>query len=184
MRVVVFYCLLMLAFCGGLPGSESAAAAMLVSEPAIRVHVGGAVKRPGVYRLPIGSRVAEAIASAGGVARRADLSDLNLAAVLQDGEQFVVPLPAPPGGRVAPALPRHRLSSRVQVLRQRQARVVLNRASVQELQTLPGVGPAMAKRILEVRARLGRFETLDDLREVPGIGVKRLSKLRARLVLD
>lgn len=161
---------------------------MSVSEPVIRVHVGGAVKRPGVYRVPAGSRVAEAIAAAGGPARKADLSALNLAAVLQDGEQFLVPVPgAAPQTRSAKmlpalvrALPRRRGGGPLRPVRA----VPLNRANAQDLQTLPGVGPAMAARILRVRARLGRFSALEELREVPGIGPKRLAKLRPRLVLD
>jgi len=164
-----------------------AQATMWVSEHAIRVHVGGAVKRPGVYRVPLGSRVAEAIAAAGGPARRADLSGLNLAAVLEDGEQFVVPVPGAspaPSSRFqppdAPAKAR-RVASRSSGAPRA---VSLNRANAQELQSLPGVGPAMAARILQVRSRLGRFGSLEELREVPGIGAKRLAKLRPRLVLD
>lgn len=171
-----------------LAGAAPAEASMLVSEPAIRVHVGGAVKRPGVYRVPAGSRVAEAIAAAGGPARKADLAALNLAALLEDGEQFLVPTPGA-SPRVAPAQAPQTASGQTRRRAGNRAAqpvraVALNRANAQELQTLPGVGPAMAARILQVRTRLGRFSALEELREVPGIGPKRLAKLRPRLVLD
>lgn len=144
--------------------------------PAV-VHVAGAVRRPGVYRLTDGSRVKDAVHRAGGATRRADLNAINLAAKVADGQQVVVPqrqaAPSPaggaatadaePGGGAAPgpATP-----------------VGLNAATLEQLQTLDGVGPATAQKIVAWRTEHGGFRSVDDLGQVPGIGPKRLAALR------
>jgi competence protein ComEA len=132
------------------------------------VHVVGQVARPGVVRLPAGSRVEEAVAAAGGAERDADLARVNLARVLVDGEQVVVPRPgeavveAPaPGDPSAQAAP-----------------VDLNTATEAELDTLPGVGPVLAGRIVQWRSTNGRFTRVDELAEVAGIGPTVLERLR------
>lgn len=137
------------------------------------VDVSGAVVRPGLVRLRRGARVADAIASAGGLASGADATILNQARLLSDGEQVRVPKvgepipapppsPAPPGAKAgAPAVP-----------------VDLNHATVTELDVLPGVGPATAAAIVTWRQENGGFRHVDDLLEVPGIGPARLERLR------
>ena len=137
------------------------------------IDVSGAVARPGLARLRRGARVAEAVDAAGGPVAGADLSTLNQARVLADGEQVRVlrageaPPPSaasapPPGGRTgAPAAP-----------------VDLNRATVDELDVLPGVGPATAAAIITWRDENGGFRRVEDLLEVPGIGPTRLERLR------
>ena len=133
----------------------------------VTVHVAGAVEHPGVYRLRRGERVDDAVRRAGGPARRADLSAVNLAAVVEDGRQVLVPTRAPAGsapGTTSPgAAP---------------AKVNLNTATPEQLDTLAGVGPATAAKILAFREQHGGFGSVDELGDVPGIGEVRLEALR------
>lgn len=135
--------------------------------PALVVHVVGAVRRPGLYRLRDGSRIADAVARAGGATRRADLALVNLAAPVADGAQVLVPrsvsAPASGGaaGAAAPSGPVH-----------------LNSATLEQLDALPGVGPSTAQKILDFRAEHGAFTSIDELDAVPGIGPARLEQLR------
>jgi competence protein ComEA len=152
----------------------------------IYVHVAGAVRRPGLLRLPAGSRVAAALDQAGGPQRRADLAGVNLAAKLEDGQQVIVPVrgaaasagggamgvvgtagataggAAPPGSAGVPKLS-------------------LGAATVEQLDQLDGIGPTLAQRIVEYRTDHGGFRSLSDLREVEGIGEKRFATLREAL---
>ena len=139
-------------------------------------HVVGAVRRPGLYRFPDGSRVAEAVARAGGATKAADLALLNLAAPLTDGAQVVVPRGAPVGvtsgaasgtgsGAATPPGP-----------------VSLNAATLEQLDALPGVGPSTAQKILDYRTEHGAFGSVDELDAVPGIGPARLEQLRELVV--
>jgi competence protein ComEA len=164
-----------------------ASAAMAVAETGLRVHVGGEVRRPGLHVVPPGARVAEAIAAAGGPTARARLEALNLAALVRDGDHVRVPAPGDAGPargltalRAAPRRARHPARTRT---RPPVRPLDLNHASALELDALPGVGPAMAARIIATRQRLGGFKAVEDLREVPGIGARRLERLRPWLVL-
>jgi competence protein ComEA len=137
------------------------------------VDVVGAVATPGLYRLPDGSRVADAVSLAGGATRRAELAGVNLAAPLVDGTQIVVPrkgevappvaagAPSSSGGAGSPAGPIH-----------------LNTATAEELETIPGVGPVTAQRIIDFREQNGPFRSVDELDAVSGIGPKRLEQMR------
>jgi competence protein ComEA len=135
---------------------------------ALVVDVVGAVRRPGLYRLPPGSRVADALARAGGATGRAQLDLVNLAAPVADGEQIVVPrrgAAAAAAGGVGPtgvsAGPVH-----------------LNTATLEQLDALPGVGPVTAQKILDYRQQHGAFGSVDELDAIPGIGPARLEQLR------
>lgn len=138
------------------------------SAPKLVVHVVGAVRRPGLYRLPDRSRIADAVTRAGGATRGADLSAVNLAAPVADGVQVVVPARAVPakGGRGEPA------SS------DPQGPVHLNTATLEELDALPGVGPVTAQKIVDYREQHGAFASIDELDAIPGIGPARLEQLR------
>jgi competence protein ComEA len=159
-----------------------------VSELQVRVQVQGAVKRPGVYRLPAGSRLAELMARAGGPRPDARLQGLNLARRLADGELCHVPSvkeapPTPaPMAQAAPA--QSRRARRAPMPARPAGKLNLNTATAAQLDTLPGVGPGTASAILRVRVRLGRFKTVEDLREVPGIGPKRFERLRPLLSVN
>jgi competence protein ComEA len=136
--------------------------------PPLYVHVVGAVRRSGLYRLREGSRVADAIRRAGGVNARADVSLVNLAAPLADGMQVVVPARPPGGGAVAasggPTAPTGPVS--------------LASATIEQLDELPGIGPVTAQKIVDWRQAHGPFASVDDLDEVPGIGPARIEQLR------
>jgi competence protein ComEA len=135
--------------------------------PPVVVHVVGAVRVPGLYRLARGKRVADAVDRAGGATGKADLALINLAAPVADGQQVVVPARAPPGaaageggGGDAAAGPVH-----------------LNTATLQQLDELPGVGPVTAQKILDYREKHGAFSSLRELDAIPGIGPARLAQL-------
>jgi competence protein ComEA len=134
------------------------------------VAVAGKVRRPGLVRVAPGSRVADVLEAAGGPLPDADLSGVNLARKVGDGEQVAIGVPPAPdagsvpatsGGGSGPAGP-----------------LDLNAATVEQLDVLPGVGPVTAQRIVDWRTRNGRFATVDQLREVEGIGERRLGQLR------
>jgi competence protein ComEA len=133
------------------------------------VSVAGKVRHPGLVRVPAGARVAEAVERAGGPLPGADLTSVNLARRLTDGEQVLVGLP-PPAGQVDPAGPVGVAASG--------GRVDLNTATLQELDSLPGVGQVTAQRILDWRSRHGRFTSVEQLREIQGIGERRFGQLR------
>lgn len=187
LAVAVALVLLLLAARYVLPAGTTTPAAPLPPPPApgvgvtgasaarVVVDVVGAVREPGLYRLPHGSRIADAVARAGGATAKADLALVNLAAPLADGEQVVVPKRGAPGAvpgsggtsgtSGAPAAP-----------------VQLSTATLEQLDTLPGIGPVMAQRILDYRTKHGAFQSVDELDAVSGIGPKRLEQLRDLVV--
>ena len=137
------------------------------------VDVVGAVRHPGVYRLPAGSRARDAVRRAGGARKRADLDSVNLATLLADGEQVRVPL-LPAAAAIAAAGP---------VAGAPPAIVHLNSADAGALDALDGIGPSLAARIVAYRIAHGGFRSVDELDEVSGIGPKRLESLRPLLAL-
>ncbi|MDQ4501115.1 helix-hairpin-helix domain-containing protein [Sinomonas sp. ASV322] len=143
------------------------------------VHVAGAVGRPGVVRLPRGSRVHEAIAAAGGAAEGADPNRLNLAAALEDGSRVVVPRVGEPSEPESAAEPgRARDAVPTAGATPSRGTINLNRATAEDLATLPRVGPVLAQRIVQYRTQHGRFGSVNDLDAVPGIGPAMLESLR------
>jgi competence protein ComEA len=155
----------------------------------VTVHVAGAVRRPGLYRLPAGSRVNDAIRRAGGAGRTADLTAVNLAAKLEDGRQILVPRRIPTAGGGVPAAGGAGSAAGsgsagsagggagVSAPGAPRVPINLNTATLEQLDTLDGVGPGIAQRILDYRQQHGGFRRVEELGEVPGIGDKRLATL-------
>lgn len=158
----------------GPRASEAAGPGSRASRPKeVWVHVAGAVRRPGVYGLPAGSRAEVALRSAGGPSRRADLAAVNLAAPLSDGQQVLVP------ARGRAAAPSGRAEGPAAVGAAPGAKLSLSSATQAELEQLDGIGPALARRILEYRDAHGGFRSVGELQQVDGIGEKRLAALSA-----
>jgi competence protein ComEA len=174
---------------GGKPGRESPpslppagkvaaspAQAAQSPPPAILViSVVGKVSAPGLVTIPAGSRVADALAAAGGAVPGAELLGLNLARRLADGEQLAVGVPVP----AAEPAPSAQSGSGAPA-----AKLDLNTAGLEQLDTLPGVGEVTAKRIVEWRTRHGRFSTVEQLRDIDGIGTSKFSKLREQVTVS
>ena len=138
------------------------------------VDIQGAVLKPGVYRVPAGSRVVDAIKKAGGVTKVADPSDLNQARLLNDGEQiYIYAKSGTATSKSQPAKVKPRTS----------ALVAINRASAKEFEALDGIGPVLASRIITYRKSNGPFLAIEDLLKVPGIGDATLAKFKSKLRL-
>lgn len=152
----------------GVPDGLQAADAELV------VHVAGKVTAPGLYRLPAESRVADALEAAGGPLPDAVLDALNLARPLSDGEQLLVPGPAPAVGERGGD---HATSAAGASAWRPDGLLDLNRASAEDLEQLPGIGPVLAERVVSHREQAGGFRAVGDLRDVPGIGEKKFQAL-------
>lgn len=148
------------------PGTEirtATAAPPAKDQAQVTVHVVGPVHRPGVVTLPAGSRVADALAAAGGVLPEAQPLTINLARVVVDGEQI------DPHAHAGAASGQATSAGQL---------IDLNTADAEQFDELPGVGPVLADRIVSYREDVGRFESVDQLQEVPGIGLARMTELR------
>jgi competence protein ComEA len=137
-----------------------------VESPELTVHVVGAVGYPGVYRLEEGDRVIDAIEEAGGPLAEADLEALNLAQTVQDGQRIVVPNL---GEAAASAYGEGPGESQ---------RININNAGEKELEELPGIGPTLAGRIVSYREKAGGFRSVDELKQVAGIGEKKFAEIK------
>lgn len=146
----------------------------------ISVQVEGAVINPGVYRLTVGSRVKDALQAAGGLRMDADISKLNLVARLKDGQRITVP-----SQQVYPPQPYYQqpqmnwqYPDSYQQAPTPVGKIDINTATKEELTALPGIGPALAERIIQYRLSVGRFNSIDELLNVPGVGEKKLEKIK------
>lgn len=161
----------------GDASSDDESSAKSSSAAEVYVDVDGAVVRPGVYRLKDGARVSQAIDAAGGLTAEADVTGLNRASKVADGQKIYVPkvgeqqAAAAVGGAESSAATTPGAGSSSEL-------VNINTASAAELQTLPGIGPSMAQSIIDERTKNGAFASVDDLMRVSGIGEKKLAKIK------
>ena len=140
-----------------------------ISQQRLMVDVAGAVVNPGVYSLPLNARVFEAIKAAGGLKKGADTSDINQARILRDGEQiYVYPTTTSSGGVARPAM-------------RKNGPVMINRATVKDFESLDGIGPVLANRIVSYRKINGPFAAVEDLLKVPGIGQSKFAQFKEKL---
>jgi competence protein ComEA len=157
---------------GAAPAAAPSVAPVRVAKPAavrqLVVDVAGAVRRPGLYRLREGTRIADAVARAGGATAKALLDAVNLAAPLADGEQVVVPSSGAVGAAAFPAAAGPTSAVPVD----------LNSASAEQLDALPGIGPSTAAKIVAYRQAHGPFRSVEGLDAVPGIGPARVAELK------
>lgn len=140
-----------------------------ISQQTLMVDVAGAVVNPGVYSLPLNARVFEAIKAAGGLKKGADTSDINQARILRDGEQiYVYPTTTSSGGVARPAV-------------RKNGPIMINRATVKDFESLDGIGPVLANRIVSYRKINGPFAAVEDLLKVPGIGQSKFAQFKEKL---
>jgi competence protein ComEA len=140
-----------------------------ISTQTLMVDVEGAVVNPGVYSLPLNARVFEAITAAGGLKKGADTSDINQARLLKDGEQiYVYPASSSAGGVARPAM-------------RKNGPIMINRATVKDFESLDGIGPVLANRIVSYRKINGPFAAVEDLLKVPGIGQSKFAQFKEKL---
>ncbi len=133
----------------------------------ITVHITGAVVEPGIYQLPADSRVSDAVAAAGGFLPIADDESINLAAIVEDGSRLDIAK-----------------ADFYNVSGQGTSRVNINTASLEQLDTLPGIGPSTAQAIIDYRRQYGNFQRIDEITEVPGIGPATYERIKAQLTVD
>lgn len=152
-----------------LGSPQPSAPAGSASASGFYVHVAGAVHRPGLYRMPPGSRVDDAIRLAGGATADADLNSLNLATKVKDGDKVLVPQRGQSQGAGEAAAAGG--PSQTQ-------QINLNTATAEQLDALPGIGPALAQRIVAYREQHGGFRTVDELQKVPGIGPAKFEQVK------
>lgn len=163
------------------PETTKAEPGQLTPGGKVVVFVSGAVKQPGVFELPSGSRVEDAVKAAGGFGALADQQQLNLARSVVDGEKIEVPRRAAASLVEAEEV---RRSDRASVGRGAAGGTVrLNSATQAELESLPGIGPSLAGRIIDYRNHHGAFKRIEDVQQVPGIGAGRFRQMKDRLAL-
>jgi len=133
------------------------------------INVAGKVNNPGVYQLPKGSRVIDAIKAAGNQRNGVDISDINLARILVDGEQILVGSPKPLSGKIAP--------KKITI----DSPLDINRATITQLDSLPGIGPVTAQRIIDYRTKVGRINSVDELKKISGLGGAKFEEIKSLL---
>jgi competence protein ComEA len=133
------------------------------------INVACKVNNPGVYQLPKGSRVIDAIKAAGNQRNGVDISDINLARILVDGEQILVGSPKSSSGKIA--------SKKITI----DNPLDINRATITQLDTLPGIGPVTAQRIIDYRTKVGRINSVDELKKISGLGGAKFEEIKSLL---
>lgn len=155
----------------------------------LRVQIDGAVASPGMYELPQGSRVDDLISLAGGLNADADVSVVNLAALVQDAEHVSVPCAAPTAQVLPTSLPERSVTVDLNTpgdepTPQPEGPIDINHASQEELETLPGIGPVIAARIIEYREENGPYQVVEDIQKVKGIGPATFDELEGLITVS
>ncbi len=165
-----------LVFVARAPAGQPIALLPAPTNVPVAVHVIGAVPRPGLYEFAEGARVQDAIDAAGGLLTSADVDTINLAALLVDGQQLNIPYregAAPTEPPAAPELPNSNENENTN-----EDLININTATVEELDSLPGIGPTIAQRIIDYRTENGPFTNIDEIMEVPGIGPSTFDEIK------
>ena len=160
------------------PQDEPIKLAPIPTNAPIIVHITGAVTKPGVYSLPVGSRVIDLVETAGGFAGQAYTDSLNLAGELHDGEKIYIPNVPEKGEPISIELESGEITDSEPKI------VNINAASEEELQTLPGIGPSKAAQIIDYRKTNGSFRLIEDIMDVPGIGPSLFEKIQNLITVD
>ncbi|MCL4473644.1 MAG: helix-hairpin-helix domain-containing protein [Actinobacteria bacterium] len=168
-------------------GGEAAAVTIGLKEDrttaALKIHVVGAVASPGLYEVAAGSRVADALAKAGGPAPTADLNQINLAAKLADGQQLIVPEKGAGGNGAAGGAGAAGPGAAGAGPSGAQQPINLNSATIDQLNSLDGIGPKTAQKIIDYREAHGGFKSVEELLEVPGIGPSKFDQIKNQVVI-
>lgn len=161
------------------------ASEILIVNPTLKVHLIGAIKNPGIYHLPKGARIMDAIVKAGGIGKDANLNSLNLAEMLIDGERIYIPTKQEEINKnmnttIKPDINKDlkNKNSNVNKTISPNTKININKADADELATLPSIGPKLAKNIIEHRQKSGYFKQIEELKNIPGIGEKRFSRIK------
>jgi competence protein ComEA len=155
----------------------AAPAPIALAPPKVTVDIAGGVNDPGVYSLPANSRVIDAIKAAGNAKRGTDLSDINLARIVKDGEQIYVD----PVIVISKIQLRSQSVGVVRPAKKKSGPININRATATEFDTLPGIGPVLAQRIMKYRKTNGPFTTIEDMQKVSGIGTSKFAGLKSKV---
>lgn len=158
------------------PTGEAVILRPVPTEKPVIIHITGAVPRPGVYALPQGARIQDAISAAGGFLAEAEKSQINLAAVLEDGEKLDIPYLEGASPVLTTPLP--------EVVTSTTELININTASAAELDTLPSIGATLSQRIVEYREQHGPFLTIEDIIDVPGIGAGNFERFKDMITVE
>ncbi len=143
------------------------------------MHIAGEVHLPGLYRLPRGSRVADALRVAGGATSAADVDSLNLARLLEDGEKITVPAKKNGSEKTSDSIP-----SSAAAIPPTEGKININTAPKDLLETLPGIGEVLAQRIIDLREKRGGFKRVEEIKDVSGIGAKKYEAIKDLITVD
>ena len=171
--------------CACLCGCYSSPAIVVENSPSsvpngeVAVHVAGEVHLPGLYKLPAGSRVADALRVAGGTTSAADVDALNLAALLADGQKITVPAKKSGSESASGSTPLSSIPSSPEG-----GKININTASKEILETLPGIGEILAQRIIDLREKRGGFKRVEEIQDVSGIGQKKFEAIKDLITVD
>ncbi len=154
--------------------------AIQIETPSVIIHIAGAVKNPGVYQLKSTDRIVDAVKIAGGETEEANLDVINLAALLKDGQKIIVPYKtySETGEEIMPNTFNHTASVYSSSPASTSAKININTANANLLQTLPGIGPVLSERIIDYRNQNGLFGVIDEIKDVSGIGEKKYEGIK------